>query len=176
MSAAAVRVALVPGTLALLPEYASIEDPVSDLRRAAATAVGSLRGRVAVLAGGTGGERVGRALIEAAGLAAPVPLVQRPEAVVVVANGSAKRTDRAPGHFDPRAEAFDDRLRDQILAGRAPDDETTGLAEALWADVAALSALAAACRPDPGSTEIGYDAAPFGVAYLVATWTGRWLG
>lgn len=174
------RVALVPGALALLPEYASLDDPVADLRRAAAAAIETLGGRIAVVASSPGGERVGRALVAEGGLAAAGPLLgpagERPDGVVVVANGSAKRTDRAPGHFDPRAEAFDANLRERIRSGRGPDPASAELAGELWADVAALAELTAVCRADPGSAELCYDAAPFGVAYFVATWEGSWVG
>ena len=36
------RVVLVPGVLALLPDYAGVEDPVTDLRTACRDAVGWL--------------------------------------------------------------------------------------------------------------------------------------
>ncbi len=36
----------------------------------------------------------------------------------MVGNGSAKRTEKAPGHFDERAEAFDAELGASLRAGR----------------------------------------------------------
>ena len=39
---------------------------------------------------------------------------------VVVADGTAKRTEKAPGHFDPRAESFDDSV-DAALRNGDPD-------------------------------------------------------
>ncbi len=45
---------LVPGALALLPEYAGIEDPVADLRAACVEAVGWLGADVTVLADAQG--------------------------------------------------------------------------------------------------------------------------
>ena len=48
------RVVLVPGVLALLPEYAGIEDPVAELRAACLDAVGWLGADVTVLADAQG--------------------------------------------------------------------------------------------------------------------------
>ena len=43
------RIVVVPSTLALLPEYAGLEDPVPDLRAAVRDAVAWLPDRVSVL-------------------------------------------------------------------------------------------------------------------------------
>ena len=115
------RVVLVPGVLALLPEHAGLEDPVAELRAACLAAVGWLGARRQVLAGEQGG-RVARA-----------PAAPRPTAVadepsyLVVGNGSAKRTEKAPGHFDERAEAFDAALGG-VPAGRDAGRSTSTLA------------------------------------------------
>lgn len=150
--------ALVPGVPALLPSYSSIEDPVADLRAACLDAVGRLGPRVRVVASdatGGSGARVGAALAAAAG----AEVVESGETgVLVVGNGSAKRTEKAPGHLDDRAEAFDDALRRDFAADPA-------LAEELWADTAALAGL-----PPLAGAEVLYDAAPFGVQYWVAVW------
>ncbi|WP_408898175.1 hypothetical protein ACJ5H2_03495 [Nocardioides sp. R1-1] len=150
------RTALVPGVPALLPAYASLEDPVADLRAACATAVGALGPRVRVRASGPSGARVGAALVTAAG----AQVVEAAETgLLVVGNGSAMRTERAPGHFDPRAEEFDAALR------RSFADIDPALAAELWADTACLADL----RP-LSAAEVTYDAAPFGVQYWVAVW------
>ncbi|HWJ09765.1 MAG TPA: hypothetical protein VNS46_10340 [Nocardioides sp.] len=150
--------ALVPGALALLPSYTSIEDPVADLRAACLAAAGRLGPRVRVVAStatGGSGARVGAALVAAVG----AEVVESGETgVLVVGNGSAKRTEKAPGHLDGRAAAFDDALRadfaaDPVLAGE------------LWADTACLTEL-----PPLAEAEVLYDAAPFGVQYWVAVW------
>ena len=57
------RIALVPGVPALLPSYASIDDPVADLRAACHDAVAGLGSRVRVLASSALGERVARHLL-----------------------------------------------------------------------------------------------------------------
>ncbi|GAA3531011.1 hypothetical protein GCM10022263_19510 [Nocardioides daeguensis] len=148
--------ALVPGVLALLPSYASLEDPVAGLRAACLAAVAALGPRVRVLASGPSGVRVAEALVSAAGGC----VVDEDETgVLVVGNGSAKRTEKAPGHFDARAEAFDAALRESFAGIDA------ALAAELWADTACLGAL-----PPLAEAEVTYDDAPFGVQYWVATW------
>ena len=129
------RVAIVPGVPALRPEYASIEDPVAELRQAVQAAEAWLG-----------------------------------DGLLVVANGSAMRTEKAPGHFDERAEAFDESIGKALRAGdletlRAIDP---GLAAELWADVDSLVAL-----PDLGEVtevQVDYDDAPYGVQYWVVRW------
>ncbi|GAA4820767.1 hypothetical protein GCM10025786_30420 [Nocardioides caeni] len=147
---------LVPGVPALLKRHASLEDPVAELRAACATAIGRLGPRVRVLASGPSAERVGSQLVwQAGGL-----VVEDDETgLLVVGNGSAKRTEKAPGHFDPRAEAFDEGLRTSF-AGIDP-----ALADELWADTGMLGIL-----PALTDAEVLYDDAPFGVQYWVAFW------
>lgn len=183
---------LVPGTLTLLPEYAGLEDPVADLRAAARTAVGWLLepqpARIGVLgapvrpdnaARGVGvspGLRVARHLLAEAGFAGET--VAGAEAlacgsVLVVANGSATRTEKAPGHLDDRAHEFDvalgKALRDGDPAGLAAVDAR--VAEALWChDAPALHDLARWAGDGPVRAEVLEECDPFGVAYWVVTW------
>lgn len=152
------RTALVPGVFALLPSYASIEDPVAELRAAAAAAVGALGPRVRIAASGPAGERVARALVASVG-ATVVAAPEEATGLLVVGNGSATRTEKAPGHLDPRAESFDAGLR-ATFAGIDP-----ALAAELWADTAALGGL-----PPLSEAEVLYDDAPYGVQYWVAVW------
>jgi hypothetical protein len=152
----ALPLALVPGVPALLPAYASLEDPVAELRAACLAAVGGLGPRVRVLASGPSGARVGAALAAAVGAAV---VADGETGVLVVGNGSARRTERAPGHFDPRAEDFDAGLR-RTFAGIDAD-----LAAELWADTDCLGVL-----PPLDEAEVTYDDAPFGVQYWVARW------
>ncbi|MDP9182026.1 MAG: hypothetical protein M3P04_04535 [Actinomycetota bacterium] len=102
-----------------------------------------------------------------------VPSGPLPEAdsLLVVADGSAKRTPKAPGGFDPRAEGFDagvvEALRAADAAALAALDED--LATDLWAaGAAAWRALAGV--PGPWRGEVLYADAPHGVGYVVATW------
>ena len=136
------RVVLVPGVLALLPEYAGIEDPVAELRAACLGAVRWLGGEVTVFADPQG-ERVAEHLLEGAGvsrLASLAPRPPAPRACLVVGNGSARRTEKAPGHLDERAEAFDAELGARLRAGRFEVDEV--LAEELLASVSAIASSA----------------------------------
>jgi hypothetical protein len=90
---------------------------------------------------------------------------------LVLADGTAKRTLKAPGHLDDRAEAFDAALEAALAAGDPAGllALDAGLAEELW--VRGLPALrAAAALPGPWEAEVLYAGAPFGVGYVVATW------
>lgn len=157
-----VPVALVPGALALLASYGSLVDPVADLRAACRRAVGALGPRVRVVASGDAGLRVGAGLVEAAG--ASVAAADATTGVLVVGNGSAKRTEKAPGHLDERAEAFDEAIRAALLAG-GPVEVDAALAEELWADVGALEVVRGLA-----TSEVLYDDQPYGVAYWVMLW------
>lgn len=154
------RVVLVPGALALLPEYAGLEDPVAELRAACLAAVASLGLEVTVLAGAQGA-RVAAYLLDATNRSGEEP------SYLVVGNGSAKRTEKAPGHLDERAEAFDRALGESLRAGRPAVD--VDLARELWADVEAIVELGE--LGDLGVAEVDYDDAPYGVQYWVMRWS-----
>lgn len=92
-------------------------------------------------------------------------------ALLVMGDGTAKRTPKAPGHFDERAAGFDaaveQSLRDGNLAALA--DLDPHLARDLMATGrAAWQVLAGALLPSEPPAEILYSGAPFGVSYLVA--------
>lgn len=165
------RVALVPGVLALLPEYAGLVDPVAELREACLEAVTWLGDDVEVRAGPQG-SRVAQALLDAAGVSRrPAGPAGSSGAVLVVGNGSATRTEKAPGYLDERAEAFDAGLgrclRDGLWDSVGALD--VSLARELWADVEHIVDLAR--LPDLGPATVDYDDAPFGVQYWVMRWT-----
>jgi hypothetical protein len=93
-------------------------------------------------------------------------------ALLVVGDGSARRTPAAPGYFDERAEAFDAAAETAV-----GDGDLTALArldagvaaELMATGRAAWQVLAGAAGPDwrtPG--QVLYSGAPFGVSYLVA--------
>jgi hypothetical protein len=193
------RVVLVPGVLALLPEYAGIEDPVAELRAACLAAVGWLveAGTVTVLADDQG-RRVGESLVAEAERAAGVSRLRRqgafapqppeagvsrhrrqgafapqpPEAYLVVGNGSACRTEKAPGHFDDRAAAFDADLARWL---RTPSETLAGLdrelARELLASVDGIVEMGA--LPDLSLEQVDYDDDPYGVQYWVIRWASR---
>jgi hypothetical protein len=165
-----VRVALVPGVLAFLPEYAGQVDPVAEVRAAslAAAAWVGEAGPVTVV-GDPQGTRVGRRLLAQSGAEEGAG-----SAYLVVANGSARRNDTAPGYVDERAVPFDDRV---LAALAAPDPEALAgldveLAEALLVGhPAGLVRLGELLR---GARTVGVDhvSDPFGVAYWVVGWEG----
>lgn len=174
------RVVLVPGVLALLPEYAGLEDPVAALRAACVSAVrwlcddGAAFEAVEVVADAQG-ERVARALLAAIGASASSPASAGPAAggaaYLVVGNGSARRSDQAPGHLDGRAADFDAALgaalRGPDLRALAAVDRS--LAQELWASVDGIARLADLLTPGHRA-EVDYDDAPFGVQYWVVRW------
>ncbi len=165
------RVVLVPGVLALRPEYAGLEDPVADLRAACVEAVSWLDGLVMVLADEQG-TRVAEALLAASRVAGrPLELATARTSYLVVGNGSACRTEKAPGHLDERAAAFDDALRAALtrpdLGALAAIDQD--LARELWASTSALPKLAELLTSDAEVT-VDYEDDPYGVQYWVIRW------
>jgi hypothetical protein len=139
---------------------------------------------------------IGRWLLDGAGWRGPVELVEvDPDAAtqeclafgaqlaadlpdraawLVLGDGSACRSERAPGYLDPTAEAFDaataSALRRGDAAALAAID--AGMAQRLLVSGrAAWQVLAgAASEQEWRRSAVAYDAAPFGVGYLVATW------
>ena len=161
------RIAIVPSTLALLPEYASIDDPVAELRSAVGAAVAWLveEGPASVVAATPSAERVGVHLL---GDRLEAGADQR---LLVVANGSATRTEKAPGFLDERAAGFDAAVGTALGAGdpAALAGLDLALAEQLWCrDAAALVELG--LRDGPCEATVDYDDDPFGVQYWVVRW------
>jgi hypothetical protein len=193
------RVVLVPGVLALLPEYAGLEDPVAELRAASFSAVAWLvdAGPVTIV-GDPQGRRVGEWLVEEATSARPregagVSRLRRqgalapqpPEGgaphppdsgpgVLAVGNGSACRSEKAPGYLDERAAGFD---ADLARALTAPDPTAlAGIDPTISAELLAatdgLRALGDVLTPDHVTT-VDYDDDPYGVQYWVVRWAAR---
>lgn len=159
------RLVIVPSTLALLPEYASIEDPIAELRTTVDEAVTWLveDGPAAVRGANPVAKRIGAELLGDLRGSGP--------GLLVVANGSATRTEKAPGHFDERAAEFDARIGKALQDG--DPSQLAGLdldlADELWApDTMALRGLAD-FTVTAASTD--YDDAPYGVQYWVVRWT-----
>ena len=94
--------------------------------------------------------------------------------LLVLGDGSARGSERAPGHFDDRAAAWDRKLADLLATGDAVG--IRGIDSAHGRDLLSPAAItfpvaAAACTALPRpKAEIGYDASPYGVGYFVATW------
>ncbi|WP_347205366.1 hypothetical protein [Nocardioides marinisabuli] len=173
-----VKVALVPGVLALLPAYAGRVDPVAELRAAALAAVEWLGLDVQVVADAQG-LRVAEALGVSPGLddarrQGSSPLGQRRGgSVLVVANGSARRSEKAPGHLDERAAAFDAELEKALRAGDV--EALRGLDRGLSTELMVgnpdgLAGLGDLIVPGVGA-EVDYADDPFGVQYWVMRWS-----
>ena len=170
---------LVPGVLALLPEYAGRTDPVAELRAACLAAVSWLTGPVEIVADAQG-RRVAEHLLAVStgstigggGSTTEGGGVGGDTSYLVVANGSACRGEKAPGHLDERSFGFDAEI-DKAL--RTPDGAAlAGLDEALgaelWAgNVAGLRRLGGLLA-GAGAPVVDYADDPFGVQYWVMRW------
>ena len=94
--------------------------------------------------------------------------------LLVVADGSARRTEKAPGHLDPRAAAVDDALVDAVRASaegglqRLLDLDPDLCAALLVAGRAPLQVLAGAVEDVPLTVASLEVSDPFGVLYVVA--------
>jgi hypothetical protein len=92
--------------------------------------------------------------------------------LLVMADGSARRTLKAPGYLDERSVPFDLAVESAIRAGDLAALLTldAGLArELMAAGRPAWQVLAGAAQGLRADCAIGYCDAPFGVSYLVAT-------
>jgi hypothetical protein len=96
----------------------------------------------------------------------------RRRALLVMGDGSARRSEQAPGYVDPRAASFDATVATALATADAP--ALAALDPALCTDLLAAGIpawqLAARAATGPYSAELLYDAAPYGVGYFVATW------
>lgn len=118
--------------------------------------------------------RIGREL--AAGLVGTA----EPVGLLVLGDGAATHTARAPGYFDPRAAGFDARVAaalgspdlGALLALDAGLSDELGVAGREAWQVGAAAAQASAAR---WRGKLLHSAAPYGVAYHVALWeTVQW--
>lgn len=106
----------------------------------------------------------------------PPPMPDEPVALVVMGDGSARRSTTAPGYLDDRAAGFDAAVA-AALAGGDPEhlaalDADLGR-ELLAAGGPAWHAAAALLAGRRYEAHLDYDAAPYGVGYFVARWTAR---
>ena len=178
-------IVLVPSTIALLPSYAGIEDPVAALRAACLAAMAPMAScaSVRMVCAPARPDNVERGVAEPAGLRIARHLLDAVnfggevstgagEATLVVANGSATRSEKAPGHLDPRSSAFDDALEQALRAGdtAALAGLDASLAEELWCYDAAAFHTLAELLPAGTPGEVSYADDPYGVQYWVVTW------
>jgi hypothetical protein len=102
-------------------------------------------------------------------------LAEREEvALLVRADGSARRSETPPGYLHPRAAEFDETVR-AALAGGQPAaltalDAQLGT-EVLAAGVPAWHAAASVLAATRYDARLLYADAPYGVGYFVAAWT-----
>ncbi len=95
--------------------------------------------------------------------------------LLVVADGSARRSEKAPGHLDERAFGVDDQILEALR--NVDPERLLGLDAGLAAEVlasgrAALQVLAHAARRTPGfGGGLLWSGDPYGVMYAVAAWT-----
>lgn len=191
------RVVVVPCAPALLASYVGLVDPLAEVRTAAVEAVRWLAAgtteRVLVLGAGPDpanlprgvteplSTRVAHALLTEAGvdlpvvetaLPDPVPALSEHDGVLVVADGTATGDERAPGHVDERAFAYDQAiekaLRTADTAALGDLDAALG-AQLLAAGVPALRELGSLVH-GRFRAETDYADDPFGVRYWVVRW------
>jgi hypothetical protein len=94
--------------------------------------------------------------------------------MLVMGDASARRSLKGPGYLDPRAEPFDLDVAAAFRAGDA--DALAAVDPALAADLLAAGrpawqVLAGAAAGRHWQAELTHDGGPYGVTYLVATWT-----
>ena len=95
-------------------------------------------------------------------------------ALLVMADGSAKRTTESPGYFDDRAIAFDESIGAALAAGDAAAlaGIDLDLAVELWAAGApTLKTLGEMAKDATITASLRENVAPFGVGYWVADWS-----
>ncbi|GIJ45938.1 hypothetical protein Val02_28240 [Virgisporangium aliadipatigenens] len=94
--------------------------------------------------------------------------------LLVMGDGSTCRTEKAPGYLDPRAAPFDAAVSAALSRGNVAElaaidpvlaDELHCSGRAPWQVLAGAAGDAA-----PPRRTVHYDDAPYGVAYLVASW------
>ena len=177
------RAVVVPPVPALLPEHASLTDPVGALRSACREAVELLVSgapeRVVLLADPDDpwARRVAEVLLAKAGhrgQVTPGP-VGGTDAVLVMANGSARRGEESPGGADDRAPEFDDRVEKALVGcdGVGLQSLDADLGDALLASGARpLQQLGSLLERGSWSARLLYSGDPFGVQYWVAALAG----
>ena len=193
-------VLVLPSPRALLPSL-SATDPVPELRAACATAVDKLLAtgpeHIVVVAAPVSelnsargvteplGHRVARHLLGGTPFDPQIALpytaagvVEQaeetgPTALVVMADGTACRGEKAPGHLHPGALAFDDSIDHALRSGDVDTLATLDptLAHELWCEGApGFHVLAEVARGRRIAADVSYADAPYGVAWWVARW------
>jgi hypothetical protein len=96
--------------------------------------------------------------------------------LIVMGDGSARRSIAAPGYLDDRAASFDEQVVGALGGGDSAAlsglDSALG-AELLAAGVPAWHVAAAQLDAHEYEAQLLYNDAPYGVGYFVASWTAR---
>jgi hypothetical protein len=93
--------------------------------------------------------------------------------LLVLGDGSARRSTGAPGYLDDRAAGFDADIADLLATGDADGLEVVDAelgAEMLSAGVPAWRAAGSLLAGARYEAALTYNAAPYGVGYFVASW------
>ena len=117
--------------------------------------------------------RAGRALADQADRAQADRTQAGATGLLVMADGSARRSLKAPGYLDARAAPFDEGVQECLRAGRLgclAELDPVLAAELLVAGRAAWQVLAGAVGEVPGRSRLHYSDDPFGVWYPVFSW------
>ena len=192
MSERHTRVVILPPVLALLPSCVGRTDPVIELRNACRKAITWLVeggvSPVTVLADAPDqaaqirgvevplGIRVARSLLGEADYRQEIRHTEAPthgeRRLLVLANGSGCRSEKAPGHLDPRSFAYDERIETALAegdsAGLAHLDAQLGR-DLLAAGIEPLRQLSA-LGLEVDTADLLYADDPYGVRYWVTTW------
>jgi hypothetical protein len=100
-------------------------------------------------------------------------------ALLVMGDGSARHTEKAPGYVDPRAAPYDAAVAQTLAAGDvaalAALDPALA-AELMVAGRAPWQVLAGAARGAAVHADGAHLTAPYGVGYHVVTWRGEGAG
>jgi len=102
------------------------------------------------------------------------PIATEPVGLLVMGDGSARRSLKGPGYLHERAEPFDNGVVAALAAGSVDglaDLDLDLAAELLVGGAATWVAAAQLLRDRRWRGEILYTDAPFGVMYTVAFWT-----
>jgi hypothetical protein len=103
----------------------------------------------------------------------------RRSALLVVADGSAARSEKAPASLHPDAEAFDADVVAALASGHAhllaelDRDRAASVSAAGWPAWHAAAVALAVAEDAPYDAEVRIAAAPYGVGYVVADWSTR---
>jgi len=95
-----------------------------------------------------------------------------PTTLVVLGDGSARRTEKAPGYFDERAAGYDEAVRAALASGDPTQLAAldAGLGAELLASGAPVWHAVARLLTRTFRADVRYAGDPFGVEYLVALW------